>query len=221
MPKKTLLFDLDGTLLDSHDGIINGMQFVLTKLKQPVPQAADLSWCIGPPLEDNFRFLLGGENVAQADVRQATELYHGYYAKTGMFESNLYPGIASLIEALHHQEYPLYVATSKLEQHADAVLKHHKLQPFFSGIHGASRDGQLRKKVDIIHQAVIQNQLDPKQCIMVGDHEVDILGGKQHGMTTIGVTYGYGSNEEISQAQPNQICHHPKQLASLLLEPTG
>ncbi len=217
MGSHTILFDLDGTLLNSHDGIINGMQFVLAKLKQPVPQAADLSWCIGPPLEDNFRFLLGGDKVPDTKVRQATELYHEYYAETGIFQANLYSGIAELIETLHQHNHQLYVATSKLEQHAYAVLTHFGLQSFFHNIHGASRDGRVRKKVDVIHQAVVQNQLDAQQCIMIGDHEVDILGGKQHGMFTIGVTYGYGSNEEIIHAQPDKICTNSVELKTLLL----
>lgn len=210
----TLLFDLDGTITDSHEGIYKGMQYALAQMGCPVPEAKDLGWCIGPPLEDNFDQLI--PDSTSEKVARGCALYHQYYAQEGLFQNAVYPHIEETLDTLHKAGYALFVATSKLEEHAIAVLQHFQLDHYFLRIHGATKDGRVSKKVDVIHEVVKANPINPSKTIMIGDHNVDIIGGKAHNMYTIGVLYGYGSEQELVEAKPDHLCKTPEMLLTTI-----
>lgn len=219
MITRALLFDLDGTLNDSKPGIYNGMKTVLRDLGYPEPADAVLSTCIGPPLEDNFMRLLQTQDPAL--IRDATERYHDFYERIGIEQNQLYPGIAELIPALRQAGYTLFLATSKLQAHAEKNLEAFGLRSYFQGVQGASRDGQLRHKVDIIHAVLQQHPIMPAEAIMIGDHAVDVLGGRQHGLRTVAVTYGYGTLAELSAAHPDRMCDDTHALSQAIIDLMG
>jgi phosphoglycolate phosphatase len=185
--KRTILFDLDGTLTDSAEGVINCAIVALKHFGLPIPQREEMSFMVGPPLRDSFLRL----GVKEEDVELAVELYRQRYVPTGMFENTPYPGISALLGALKEEGHELYVATSKPENMATAILDKFRLSGYFDRIFGASLDGSRDTKDAVI--AYLLEQLGPREnTIMVGDTSYDVLGAAVHGIKTIGVAWGYG-----------------------------
>ena len=208
---KTILFDLDGTLTDSGEGIINCGQYALQQLGLPVPKREDMGFMVGPPLRDSFLRL----GVSEQDVEKAVALYRVRYVPTGMFENTPYPGISAMLAALREAGHELYVATSKPEGMATEILKKFCLDGFFHRIFGASMDGTRDTKDKVI--AYVLEELGPREnIIMVGDTSYDVLGAAAHGIKTIGVSWGYGKVEDMKSAGAIAIADSPAQLLTRL-----
>lgn len=210
--KRTILFDLDGTLTDSAEGIINCAQLALKYFGLPVPDRADMQFVVGPPLRDSFLRL----GVPEADVEKAIEIYRSRYVPTGMFENTPYPGIFAMLGALKEAGHELYVATSKPEGMATAILEKFHLSGYFDKIYGASLDGSRDTKDTVI--AYVLEELGPREnIIMVGDTHYDVLGAAVHGIKTIGVSWGYGKTEDMLAAGAIEIVNSPAQLLKKLI----
>lgn len=193
--KKTVLFDLDGTLTDSGEGIINCATLALRHFGLPIPSYADMRTFVGPPLRDSFiRF---GVPADQAD--EAIRVYRSRYIPTGMFENTPYPGIRELLEALRAEGYTLYVATSKPEEMSVTILEKFDLAKYFHRICGASIDSSRSTK-DAVIAYLLESSGAKEDMVMVGDTKYDILGAKAHGIPAIGVGWGYGKVEEMEEA---------------------
>ncbi len=214
MVSHNILFDLDGTLNDSKPGIEMSYCHTLQTLGYGKPSQASLDLSIGPPLEDNFMRFMNTQDPEL--ISRATEIYLQFYDQEGIHHSALYPHIKTLLQNLHQQNLRLYLATSKSQDHAEQHLLDFGIDHYFTGVQGASRDGSLRYKVDIIDRVATAHQLNSAVSLMIGDHKVDILGGKHHGMKTIGVTYGYGTREELLAANPDALCEQPERLLSII-----
>lgn len=209
--KRTILFDLDGTLTDSAEGVINCAQLALKYFGLPVPDRADMRFIVGPPLRDSFLRL----GVSEEDVEKAVEIYRGRYVPTGMFENSPYPGISAMLAALKDAGHELYVATSKPESMATEILDKFKLSGYFDKIYGASMDGSRDTKDTVI--AYLLQELGPRENItMVGDTSYDVLGAAAHGIPTIGVAWGYGEVEDMKAAGAVDIVRSPAQLLDKL-----
>lgn len=209
--KKTILFDLDGTLTDSAEGIINCGQLALKHFGLPIPSRQDMEFMVGPPLRDSFLKL----GVKEEDVETAIEIYRSRYVPTGMFENTPYPGIAAMLAALRDAGHELYVATSKPEGMATAILEKFCLAGYFDKIYGASLDGSRDSKDKVI--AYLLEELGPKEYIMVGDTHYDVEGAAAHGIKTIGVSWGYGKVEDMKAAGAVDIVNSPAQLLDKLV----
>lgn len=210
--KRTILFDLDGTLTDSAEGIINCAQLALKYFGLPIPDRADMQFVVGPPLRDSFLRL----GVPEADVEKAIEIYRSRYVPTGMFENAPYPGIFAMLGALKEAGHELYVATSKPEGMATAILEKFHLSGYFDKIYGASLDGSRDTKDTVI--AYVLEELGPREnIIMVGDTHYDVLGAAVHGIKTIGVSWGYGKVEDLKAAGAVEIVNSPAQLLKKLI----
>lgn len=210
--KRTILFDLDGTLTDSAEGIINCAQLALKYFGLPVPDRSDMQFVVGPPLRDSFLRL----GVPEADVEKAIEIYRSRYVPTGMFENTPYPGIFAMLGALKEAGHELYVATSKPEGMATAILEKFHLSGYFDKIYGASLDGSRDTKDTVI--AYVLEELGPREnIIMVGDTHYDVLGAAVHGIKTIGVSWGYGKVEDLKAAGAVEIVNSPAQLLKKLI----
>ena len=211
--KKTILFDLDGTLTDSAEGVINCFLPALKYFNLPIPDRADMSFVVGPPLRDSFLRL----GVKEEDVEKAVEIYRDRYVPTGMFENAPYPGIAAMLGALREAGHELYVATSKPEGMATEILEKFRLAGFFHKIYGASMDDSRDTKDKVI--AFLLKELGPREnIIMVGDTHFDVEGAAVHGIKTIGVTWGYGKNEDMVAAGAIEIVDSPAQLLESLMK---
>lgn len=208
---KTILFDLDGTLTDAGEGIINCACLALQTLGLPVPDRDTMGVFVGPPLRQTFQKF----GVKPEDVERAIEIYRSRYVPVGMFENTPYPGIHAMLAALKEAGHKLYVATSKPESMATAILEKFGLAPYFEKICGATLDHSRDSKDKVI--GYLLEQTNAKDAIMVGDTAFDVLGAAAHGIPTIGVTWGYGKAEDLIQSGAKTLAHSPAQLLNILL----
>ena len=188
--KKTVLFDLDGTLTDSAPGILNSVRFALRKAGAPIPDAATLNRFIGPPLLDSFD---------RAAAEQALRDYRAYFTAGGMFENRVYDGIVPMLERLHDAGLACVVATSKPERFARQILDHFDLTRHFAAIHGATLDERRNTKGAVIAWALAHSG-DVGDAVMVGDRIHDVEGARQNGLPVVGVLWGYGDAQELAGA---------------------
>lgn len=208
---KTILFDLDGTLTDAGEGIINCASLALRTLSLPVPDRETMRVFVGPPLRETFQRF----GVRSEDTEKAIEIYRSRYVPIGMFENTPYPGIPALLGALKDAGHKLYVATSKPEPMAIAILERFHLASYFEMICGATLDASRDSKDKVIGYLLGQLE-DPEDIIMVGDTAYDVLGAAVHHIPTIGVTWGYGSEGDMIKAGAASIAHSPARLLELL-----
>ena len=208
---KTILFDLDGTLTDSGEGIINCVILGLEHFRLPVPDREALRVFVGPPLHDTF--VKFGVPEDQAD--EAVRVYRSRYNTVGKFENTPYPGIYELLQFLRNNGHTLLVATSKPESLAVEIMDKFELSKYFHRICGASLDRSRSTKEDVIAYLLAQNG-GAEDMVMVGDTAFDVLGAAAHGIPTIGVSWGYGSVEEMVAAGAKAIAYTMDELLALL-----
>ena len=210
---KAVLFDLDGTLTDSGEGIINCAVFAMERLGIPVPPREELGVFVGPPLWDTFRQF----GVPSDRVDEAVEIFRSRYVPIGKFENTPYPGIRETLEALRAQGRKLYVATSKPEVTAREILEHFDLPRYFTEICGATVDKTRTSKEDVIAYLL---SLDAcrENSVMVGDTAFDVIGAAAHGIPTIGAAWGYGKTEDMVSAGAAAIARSPEDLLRIIEE---
>ena len=209
--KKTILFDLDGTLTDSGEGIINCVIYALERFGLPIPSRESLRYFVGPPLHESF--IKQGVPVDQAE--KAVAVYRERYIPIGKFENTPYPGIRELLETLKTEGHTLYVATSKPEQISIDVLEHFDLAKYFDRICGATMDTSRSNKEAVIAYLLEQNGRTDN-IIMVGDTKFDVIGAKAHGIPCIGVSWGYGEIQDMLEAGASAIVHSTEELLNLI-----
>lgn len=193
--KKAILFDLDGTLTDSGEGIINCAAFTLEHYGLPVPSRETMRVFVGPPLHESFLKF----GVPAEQTEEAIRIYRSRYIPIGKFENSPYPGIRELLEKLVAEGHKLYVATSKPENTSVEILDHFDLSRYFTRICGASMDLSRNSKADVIAYLLKLNG-KTENAIMVGDTAFDVIGAKAHGIPTIGVSWGYGEVKDMEEA---------------------
>lgn len=211
MSPKTILFDLDGTLTDSGEGIINGATLALEHFGLEVPDREAMRVFVGPPLRDTFvKF-----GMREEDVAEGIQVFRNYYTTKGIYENTPYPDIAQLLQNLKEAGHRLYVATSKPELMAEQVLGNFGLKQYFDRICGATMDESRSNKSDVIAYLLEQTG-DASKAVMVGDTEFDVIGAKAHRIPTIGVAWGYGKAENMVAAGAAAIATTTEELFDLL-----
>lgn len=199
----TILFDLDGTLTDSEPGIINSIEYALKKYGIEMENKADLRKFLGPPLKESFKQFCG---FSEEKAEQAVEFYREYFREKGIFENNVYQGVAELLEALKAQNKRLIVATSKPEPFTYRILEHFDLLKYFDFVAGSNMDNTRSKKDEVIAYALNScGIIDLQSVVMIGDREHDIIGANKVGIASIGVLYGYGDLQELETAGATYI----------------
>ncbi len=211
MSKKTILFDLDGTLTDSAEGILNSVRIVLNHYKIPLPDAEGMRVFIGPPLHD--KFVEFGVPAEEADA--SVELFRSRYNTIGKFENKPYPGIPEMLQKLKDAGHHLLVATSKPEKTAKEVLEHFDIAKYFEQICGATMDRSRDTKEEVI-QYLLQLYHTDCPAVMVGDTAYDVIGAAAHGIPCIGVSWGYGNVREMIDAGVSVIADSVEQLLNIL-----
>lgn len=216
MAYKYILFDLDGTLTDPKEGITNSVAHALRSFGIEPPPADELCAFIGPPLAESFMKFYGfDEQKAQA----AVEAYREYFDPYGKFENLVYDGIEDMLKELCEAGIKLAVATSKPEKFAKQILEHFGLAQYFDIIRGSLMNGGRVHKNDVINSILDELTDDEKaNIIMVGDRKFDVIGAHECGMGCIGVLFGYGSREEMIEANADFIAEDVAQLTALLLD---
>lgn len=209
--KKTILFDLDGTLTDSGEGIINCAALALNHFGLPVPDRETLRVFVGPPLDETFiKF-----GVPKDKAGEAIAVYRSRYTTVGKFENKPYPGVEQLLQRLKDNGHKLYVATSKPEIMSVEILEHFGLAKYFKTICGATLDGSRSKKADIITY-LLEKTGGVDNTVMVGDTSYDVIGAKAHGIPAIGVSWGYGNAADMEAAGAAAIANTMDELLALL-----
>lgn len=213
MVTKAIIFDLDGTLTDSGEGIINCAVMTLKHFGLPVPDRETMRIFVGPPLRDTFAQF----GVPSDRLEEAITVYRSRYIPIGKFENTPYPGIHKLLTDLRRDGYKLFVATSKPETTSIDILNKFELSEYFDRICGADKDASRDEKSQVI--AYLLSEIgDAVDAVMVGDTAFDVIGAAQHGIPTIGVSWGYGNVSDMEKAGAKAIAHTMDELYALLTE---
>jgi len=201
---KVILFDLDGTLTESGEGITKSVQYALEKLGQPEPDLKKFEVFVGPPLLQQFMKYAG---LDEETAVRAVEYYRERYTDIGIFENQVYPGVEDMLDKLRGKGYILAVASSKPERFVKKVLDHFDLTKYFHEIVGSEMNGGRTSKADVIEEALDRLHMGDHrdQVIMVGDKEHDVFGARKAGLKCLAVSYGYGSEDELKNAMPLKI----------------
>lgn len=215
MPVKypCILFDLDGTLTDSGEGIINCAILALEHFGLPIPDRETLRVFVGPPLRDTFVQF----GVPADKTEEAITVYRSRYTTVGKFENFPYPGIPEMLDRLKKAGHRLFIATSKPEHMSVEIAEKFGIAGYFEAICGATLDGSRDSK-----EAVIAHLLDRcggvDNAVMVGDTHFDVVGAKAHGIRAIGVSWGYGQVSQMEEAGAIAIAHSVEELHRMLTE---
>lgn len=209
---RSICLDLDGTLIDPKLGITTCINYALENLGRETLPVDELTWCIGPPLHDSFKVLMGDDELA----RQALTLYRERYSTQGIYENKLYPDIKTVLEKLTANQFNLYLATSKPKVFAKTILEHLKLSKYFKVVHGSKLDGTNADKTELLSFIIENEHLNPANTLMVGDRKFDIIGANNNNLASIGVLYGYGTKEELSNAGCQVFANNPSNLLNLI-----
>lgn len=205
LPYSTILFDLDGTLTDPKEGITKSIQYALNKMGIVENDLEKLTPFIGPPLIPSFMEFY---NFSEEEANQTLQFYRERFSVTGLFENEVYEGIKDLLKNLKQSNYRLAVATSKPTVFAKRILDHFELSPYFEVIVGSELDGTRTAKGEVIAEVLKQMNIEDKDdCVMIGDRKHDLIGASENAIDSIGVTYGYGSQHELEEANATYIVH--------------
>jgi phosphoglycolate phosphatase len=210
----TILFDLDGTLTDPKVGITRSVQYALDKLGIVEPDADRLDRFIGPPLQYSFQEFYGLDTET---AWRGVESYREYFADRGIYENVIYQGIPELLRELAAYGAVLYVATSKPTHFADLIIRHFGIDRHFYKIVGANLDGTRSLKREVVAEIIAADRGPRERMVMIGDRSHDVVGARENALDSIGVTYGYGSRDELSDAGATFIVDSVESLKELLL----
>ena len=210
-----LLFDLDGTLTDPKEGIINAIHYALKKKGIIENQPEELLNFIGPPLHFSFQ---NRYHLSDDETIEMVRIFREYFAEKGIFENSLYSGIPELLKALKKQKKIISLATAKPTHFAKQVLDHFQLSDYVDFIAGANTDGSRTDKKEIVAYAkeITGNKADA-EYLMIGDREYDIMGAHFNQIEACWVSYGYGEESIVIQEKPEYVCESVSELANLLL----
>ena len=192
MKYKAIFFDLDGTLTNPELGITNCIQYA-AEYYGVKTKREDLVKYIGPPLRDTFVELVDEEHADEAVAK-----YRERFAPIGLFENEVYDGVPQTLEELKNRGYVLCTASSKPQNFVDTILEHFDLKKYFDFVGGATMDGRISKKEDVIKSVLSDTGFRPEEVLMIGDRMFDLTGAAEFGMDAVGVLYGFGSREELS-----------------------
>lgn len=201
---KVIFFDLDGTLTESGEGITKSVRYALEKIGKPEEDLEKLKVFVGPPLMEQFMKYAG---VDEATGRKAVEYYRERYEVKGIFENRPYEGVETMLQELKRKGYILAVASSKPEYYVKKILDYFNLTSYFTEVVGSEMNGARTSKSEVIEEALKRLNMSDrrKEVLMVGDKEHDVLGARAAGLECIAVSYGYGTLEELTEAQPLKI----------------
>lgn len=209
-----ILFDLDGTLTDPKEGIVNSIVYALNSFGIKNYDREQLTKFIGPPLKDSFmEYYHFDEELAL----RAIEKYREHFATKGLFENTVYPMIPELLKELSAQGKKIVLATSKPTDFAQRILDHFNLAQYFAFTGGSNLDGTRTKKSEVIAHAIQESHTETEKVVMIGDRKFDIIGAREVGIDSIGVLYGYGTYEELIKENPTHLAHSMNDLREILL----
>lgn len=211
----TLLFDLDGTLTNPEEGITNCVKYALESFDIIETNREKLIAFIGPPLKTSF---MGIYNMTESQADSAVAKYRERFAKVGMYENKVFDGVPQMLKALKEKGFKTAIATSKPIEFAREILRYFDLLKYFDLTVGPELNKGLGEKSEIVAEAISRLGVSGKsKMIMIGDREMDVLGAKENGIASVGVTYGFAVDGELENAGADYIVNSIKELETLLL----
>ncbi|WP_024346482.1 HAD family hydrolase [Lacrimispora indolis] len=214
MNKDYFLFDLDGTLTDPKEGITKSVQYALRHFGIETENLDALCCFIGPPLKDSFMEYYG---FSEEQAGKAIDVYREYFSGKGLYENKAYEGVAEVLQSFLNAGKKLYVASSKPEVFVRMILKHFELDSYFTFMGGADMGETRVKKADVIRYVLEECGIrDLDKTVMIGDRKHDVLGAKEIGIASVGVLYGYGSEQELKAAGADVLAETIFDLQNLL-----
>lgn len=209
---ENLLFDLDGTIIDPINGIMDSYAYALEKLGKKPFTIEDMEWVIGPPLRKIFAKI----GIAENGLEDAVSLYREYYSKHGIFNIEVYDGIKETLLELKSHGKKLYICTSKAQVFAKRIIEHIGFEDIFIEIYGALLNGQFDDKAELIAHILQEQKLEKSQTIMIGDKDNDMRAANANGLEKIGCLWGYGSIEELESYGCQNLAKKTIELISFL-----
>ena len=206
--KRIIFFDLDGTLTDAGPGIKACINYALNKMNFK-KLGMDSDWVVGPSLWGTFKKL----GIPEENLNEAVNLYRERYNVKGYLENSVYLGIPGQLAMLLEMGYVLSLATSKPTVSASAILEYFDLTRYFSYEFGSNLDGSLSDKSNLLKHALAVTGFEPDNALMIGDRQYDIIGAKSNLIKSVGVSYGYGSTNELREAGADLLVEKPAELA--------
>lgn len=189
-----VFLDLDGTLLESHPGILASLRHALESAGHHAFAETDLSWMIGPPFDESFR------RMGLSDPEPVIALYQEHYSESGMFNARVYDGVLDALDTLRDSGVRLYLATAKPHVYARQITRHFGLAKRMEREFGPELDGTRQWKGDLLAHALAETGETAARAVMVGDREHDIAAAKDVGMKSVAVSWGYGNESEWRDA---------------------
>lgn len=208
-----IMFDLDGTVIDSGKGIMESAQFALDHFDMPNRPEDELRLFVGPSLMDSFMNRYG---FSEEKAREAVNYYRSVYSTENLFHLTVYPDIKEVVLALKEKGKTTVLVTSKPAEFASRILEKYGLSDCFSFIKSPSLTDPSSDKTKLINDAINEAQIPKDKAIMIGDRHFDILGAKNAGVDSIGVLYGYGSKEELESNGTTYLAETAKDILNLL-----
>lgn len=217
---KNILFDLDGTITDSANGITNAVKYGIKKMSDiypelniVLPEDNILRKFIGPPLDISFKkYIYDNQDKAMEFIKYYREDYNG---NDGLFNCTLYDGIYDLIKTLYNNDFNTYLATAKPLESAVRIIKHFDLDKYFTNMYGAILGGAIKNKLDVLKEASLKENFNKNETIMIGDRIDDIEASKNMGFDSIAVKYGFGNDEEFRNA--TYIVNNTKEILDIII----
>jgi phosphoglycolate phosphatase len=209
-----LLFDLDGTVTDPKPGIVGSIRFALDQLGVACPSDDVLVQFIGPPLRQTFAKLLDTSDVNR--VEGAIQLYRQRFSTTGLYENRVYDDVPAMLDLARNSSAACFVATSKPAVYAARIVKHFGLDQYFRKVYGPELDGRFEDKAELVGHLLASESVSKGKAVMIGDRSADVLAAKANGLRSIGVLWGYGTEEELADAGADQIVRTPLELMAHL-----
>ena len=209
---RVILFDLDGTLTDSGEGITKSVQYAIEKLGMGEYPLEELRSFVGPPLMEQFMNFC---HISQECAKEAVGYYRERYSLVGLYENRLYDGIQQLLKELKEQGYLLGVASSKPEYFVDKILQYFSLDSYFDAVVGSELSGQRTSKSEVVEEALGRLGVSDRrqEVVLVGDRKYDVLGARAMGIDCVAVSYGYGDMQELMEVNPVYIAKSVEELA--------
>ena len=209
-----IIFDLDGTLINSGPGIIHSVQYALKKYGINETNMTVLKSFVGPPLNQQF---INCYNFSHEQSLEAVKYFREYYTDKGILENEMYEGMDGVLQKLKEQGKFLMVATSKPEKFAHNILAQHDLEKYFDFIGGSLTDGSRITKIQVLDYVLKTNEIkNPQEVLMIGDTKFDIAGAKHFGLKSLAVTYGYGTEKELLEREPDFVANSPKEILQII-----
>lgn len=200
MAIKAVLFDLDGTIINSEEGITKCVQYTLRHFGIEEPDLKKLTFFIGPPLEMNFKEHYG---FSDEQAWEGVLKYRERFDREGIFECELYEGVEEVVKNLHEAGYVTAIASSKPEVACERILDHFSLLPYFDMVVGATLDKRISTKAQVLEELgrrMAGRDISKDEMVLIGDTKFDVLGANAFGIRCIGVDYGFGTREELETA---------------------